>query len=184
MNDIILEYILTGTALAMDALAVSVSCGVADKRMRILRALLIAAAFGLFQAFMPVVGWFAATLLQGFGGDYNKWIAFAFLLFVGGKMFWEGLKEENEGTGLNSLTLKTLVVLALATSMDALAVGVSYSCLNRGIWMAAGLIGIVTFAISFAGVQAGRMIGHFFENRLECLGGLVIIAIGVKILLN
>ena len=144
----------------------------------------IAAACGLFQAVMPVLGWFTASIFKDFTVSYNKWIAFAILAGVGGKMIYEGLREEKDGdSSFNPLSTRVLFTLALATSLDAFAVGISLSCLGHGSWTAATMIGVVTLIISFVGTQIGKSVGHFFENRFECVGGLVLIGIGVKILL-
>lgn len=170
----------------MDAFAVSVSSGVTIKKMHLKHAMLMAAFFGGFQAIMPILGWTGGLFFRDYIESYAHWIAFGLLTIVGIKMIYESTKlnedSENESDPHNIYILFTL---AIATSIDALAVGITFSCLDYNIWEAAVLIGIITFVISFIGTQLGQKIGHHLgEYKVEILGGLILIGIGVKILLE
>lgn len=177
--------------LAMDAFAVSVASGFAWGRPRIGRALRMAFFFGAFQALMPLLGWFAGYSLRAYIEAVDHWIAFGLLTLIGGKMIYESRKieeveeeiqsasREEDGEGITSL-----LVLAVATSIDALAVGFSFSALRIAIIHPAVVIGIVTFLLSIAGAYLGSRFGHLFEKHLEALGGLILIGIGVKILVE
>jgi len=169
--------------LSMDAFAVAVASGYAISRMNLGHALRMALFFGGFQAIMPVAGWLLGLSVRQFIAGFDHWLAFGLLLFVGGKMIWEARHEE-EFVEKNPLNIATLFMLALATSIDALAVGLSLSFLAVAILLPAAIIGAVTFALSLAGVYVGKAFGHFFENKIEIVGGLVLIGIGVKILLE
>ncbi len=170
--------------LAMDAFAVSIASGVAAKNLRIGHALKIAAFFGLFQAIMPVVGWLAGLTLSGFISGVDHWIAFGLLCFIGCKMIYEALRLEPDTRHNNPLNIYTLLLLSVATSIDALAVGLSFAFLRIAIATPIIVIGVVTFSLSFIGASVGNKLGHFFENKIEVAGGLVLIGIGLKILVE
>jgi len=182
MSEITLLLIALG--LAMDAFAVSVASGVAIHRLRVRHALLLASFFGGFQAAMPVLGWFLGRRARGFVGGVDHWLAFGLLLFVGGKMLYEARFLDGERPPRDPLNLSALLLLAVATSLDAFAVGLSLSMLGVPIAHPALVIGVVAFVMSFAGVYIGDAVGHFFERRLEVAGGAILIGIGVKILLD
>ncbi len=166
----------------MDALAVAMASGCAIRTLRHGYALRIAAAFGLFQAVMPVTGWLAGMTLRAWIGAVDHWIAFGLLAAIGLKMLWEarGLRRAEPCGGEMHLAL--LLMLALATSVDALAVGLSLSFLGVAIVAPAAVIGAVTFGLALAGVWIGNRWGHVFESRIEALGGLILIGIGIKVL--
>lgn len=168
--------------LAMDAFSVSITRGLILK-CNIKHALLIALFFGGFQALMPVLGWFSGIQLQGIVSALAPWIAFALLLGIGIKMIYEGISAKDEDT-CAVFSLKELIILSIATSIDAFAVGVSFAFLNTAILEPVIIIGIITFILSFIGVYIGKNIGHLFENKIEIFGGLILIAIGFKILLE
>ncbi len=176
--------ILIAVGLSLDALAVSVLCGATVRNMPLTGALTVAASFGAFQAAMPVVGWLAGTRFMDTMKNADHWIAFALLAGVGGKMVFESFQLREERKRFDPLSPPTLLMLSVATSIDALAVGFSLSLLNVAIAMPAVLIGTVTFTFSLLGIQAGRRFGHFFENTLELAGGVVLIGIGLKILFD
>lgn len=183
----IITIICIAIALAMDAFAVSLSTGVAMCRIHNLGlALRMAAWFGIFQAIMPVVGWglgrFAASYIEA----YDHWVAFGLLAVVGGKMIYEALKleEVSEEAGRDPHSTLMLLTLAIATSIDAAAVGVSLSCLSVDIVAPAIIIGVITFVISFIGTYIGCRVGHFFGKKVEIFGGIVLIGIGIKIVLD
>ena len=178
------QLIIIAIGLAMDAFAVSVSSGVVIKKMRVRHAMKIAAFFGGFQALMPFIGWEIANLASDYVKSFDHWIAFALLSAIGGKMIYEAkwCKEEEEKA--DPLNLHILILLSIATSIDALAVGITFSCLGISIVTPIILIGLITFAMSFAGTYIGDYFGHHFEDKLEILGGLILIAIGIKILIE
>lgn len=174
-----------GMGLAMDAFAVSVVCGAVFRQLRILHALRMALFFGAFQSLMPLIGFAAGKSFEGFIGLYDHWLAFGLLTAVGGKMIYEAFKiEEVEKKPADPSSLIALLVLSIATSIDALAVGFTLSLLTHSIARAVLLIGAVTFILSYAGYLIGKRFGHFFENKIEIVGGLILIGIGVKILVG
>ena len=173
-----------GLALAMDAFAVSVASGVAIKKLQIKHAMVIACWFGGFQAIMPLTGWFCGFRISAWVEGFDHWVAFLLLGFIGGKMIYEAFKIEEVEKKFDPLDTKVIFVLAVATSIDALAVGFSFAILKGGIIAPALIIGIVTFCTSFAGVIIGDKIGDFFGNKLEVTGGVILILIGLKILFS
>ncbi|KAF0123989.1 MAG: hypothetical protein FD154_2536 [Elusimicrobia bacterium] len=183
-----LEILFIALGLSMDAFAVSVASGATMKRLHLPHALKMGLFFGAFQALMPIVGWAAGLGMKSFISGWDHWIAFTLLSVVGGKMLYESfkIKEEEEcgGTKTCPFDTGTLTVLAIATSIDALAVGLTFSFLQVSIIAPALLIGLVTFLMSAAGVKIGTTGGHFFEHKMEAAGGLILIGIGLKILLG
>jgi putative Mn2+ efflux pump MntP len=179
-----LSIFLIAIGLSMDSFAVSITSGLAVKKMHIRHALTMGGFFGGFQALMPVLGWFAGLSLRRFIESYDHWVAFALLGFIGGKMIWEAFKVEEEEKKTDFFSLKMLFILSIATSIDAFAVGLTLSFLKIFILAPAIIIGCTTFAISFAGVYIGDMVGHFFEKKIEIFGGLILIGIGTKILIE
>jgi len=178
-------------ALAMDAFAVALACGICLRTPTRSQALRMACAFGFFQAAMPVAGWTFGLTVRGFVQSAGNWVAFALLVLVGGKMLWEGSRRE--GTGIDCNTKdptrgKRLLLLAVATSIDALAVGLSFSLQypDVTIWFPAVIIGMVCFALTFGGVWMSRLAGRVaaFSRYAELLGGATLISIAVKTLLR
>jgi putative Mn2+ efflux pump MntP len=225
----LVAVLLIAVGLAMDAFAVSVSIGMTCCDFRWSHNLRMSAMFGLFQCAMPVIGFYAATRFQSYIENFDHWIAFVLLLFIGGKMLWEAFTSKNadellEGapacpviptadpgavipaasagadlpvdapaqvnnvrkgyTASEMLTFKRILILAVATSIDALAVGVSFAFLKTDIWIPSILIGIVAFAFSFTGGFLGRKIGPVLGKTAEIMGGLILCGIGIKILLD
>lgn len=178
----ILTVLSIAVGLSMDAFAVSITSGVAIKDLRPVHALKIALFFGAFQAIMPVIGWLAGLGMRSFISGFDHWVAFGLLLFVGGKMIWESRSMEEDKPKSDPLGNTVLLLLAIATSIDALAVGLTFSLLNVSIAVPVLIIGLVTFGLSFAGVLIGKKAGHLFENKIEIVGGLILIGIGCKIL--
>jgi putative Mn2+ efflux pump MntP len=174
--------LLIAAGLSMDALAVSIAWGVSLKKDRLKTALLMALFFGGFQALMPVIGWAAGISFVHLISGIDHWIAFLILCFVGAKMCYESLEGEKCERNTSLPSLSVLLVLAVATSIDALAVGLSFAFLNTGIIAPALIIGAVTFCVSFLGVLLGKRLGCIFGSRIELLGGIMLIGIGVKIL--
>lgn len=184
----LLEIFLVGIGLSMDAFAVSICKGLAMPAVNKKLALLIGAYFGVFQALMPLAGWLLGSQFARHVTKLAPWIAFVLLAWIGGSMLRESLskKEEDEEVEPVELRHKELFLLAVATSIDALAVGVSFSMveLSVSIGAAAALIGCTTFAISVGGVFVGHIFGARYKNRAEFVGGAILILIGVKILLE
>ena len=184
----IIELALIGAGLSMDAFAVSVCKGLGMKRLNMRQAFVIALFFGAFQALMPVIGWMLGTGFQSYIAPVDHWIAFALLAFIGCKMLFDAFHDdEAEGDAASAdapLDLKELTMLAIATSIDALAVGITFAFLQVDIVPAVTLIGVITFALSFAGVAIGHFFGARFEKPATIVGGVVLILIGCKILLE
>ena len=198
-----IQTLLVALGLSMDAFAVSVSAGMCSaepKRSRILRA---SFAFGFFQFLMPVLGWFLGRAFSAYIQNYDHWIAFGLLILVGAKMLKESLTPEKAiaceddeldqkatnpamktTSGADIDDPRNLLVLSIATSLDALAIGVSFSMLGTGIWIPALVIGVVTFFVCLLGFEFGKRIGTTLERRAETFGGLVLIGIGIKILVQ
>lgn len=184
----LLEIFLIGISLSMDAFAVAICKGLAmpnkvDKK----GALLIALYFGVFQAVMPTLGWLLGSQFARYVTRLAPWIAFILLAWIGGNMIRESLsKEEREEEETGSVSHKELLVLAVATSIDALAVGVTFSMLEMAVSIAVAviLIGCTTFVISLAGVYVGNVFGAKYKSKAEFVGGAILILIGVKILLE
>lgn len=171
----------------MDAFAVSVCKGLGMHRVNYAHALVIALFFGVFQGLMPVIGWLVGSAFAAYVTAVDHWIAFALLAFVGGKMLWDAFHsegEEEDETSMQKLDLRELFMLAIATSIDALAVGISFSFLQIDIVTAALIIGCTTFVLSLVGVVVGNRFGARFEKPSQIAGGIVLIAIGLKILLE
>lgn len=159
--------------------------GGACKKSKMDHALRMAVAFGGFQAVMPLVGWLAGLGLRNVIRDYDHWVAFILLALIGSKMIYESFKIKQAQRRSDVLTSFMLVVLAVATSIDALAVGITFSFLLAGsVIIAVAIIGVITFVFSYAGFYIGRGFGHFFETGLEAIGGVILIGIGTKILLE
>lgn len=182
-----IELLLTAVGLSMDAFAVSVCKGLGMRKMRYDRALVIGLYFGVFQAIMPLLGWLLGTSFSRYIQAFDHWIAFILLAFIGGKMLWDVFHEKEEETTEKvdaRLDHKELFMLAIATSIDALAVGIAFACLDVQIWSSISIIGCVTLVLSFCGVWIGNRFGNCFEKKAEIAGGLVLILIGVKILVE
>lgn len=170
--------------LAMDAFAVSVCKGLAMKKMSIKKALIIGAYFGLFQAGMPVVGYFLGISFREYITKIDHWISFALLVFLGIKMIKEAFHKEEECDANDSVAFRVMVILAVATSIDALAVGITFAFLDVNLLLAVSLIGIITFLLSMVGVKLGHVFGIRYKSTAEFAGGIVLILLGVKILLE
>ncbi|HBB90214.1 MAG TPA: manganese efflux pump MntP [Bacteroidales bacterium] len=173
------------TALSMDALAVSVANGIMIKQLRTRHAVRIAFSFGFFQAIMPLIGWAAGITFSQYIKPVDHWIAFGLLLLVGGRMIWESISNSKKDEAVrNCLHFPTLLILSIATSIDALAVGVSFAFLDITIWLPIVLIGLITFVICFVGIIIGNKLGPILGNKLGIIGGVTLILIGVKILIE
>jgi manganese efflux pump family protein len=183
MDLIVLIGIAVG--LSMDALAVSVANGVMIKKLHVRHAFRIAFSFGFFQAIMPLIGWAAGITFSTYIKSIDHWVAFGLLVVVGGRMIWESISSsKKDEAAKNCLHFPTLLILSIATSIDALAVGVSFAFLDITIWFPILVIGLITFVICFIGVILGNKLGPFFGNKLGIIGGLVLIGIGIEILVE
>ena len=176
------ELILLAVSLAMDAFAVSVCKGLAVTKPRPYHAACCGLYFGFFQFLMPCVGYFVTSSFQRYVEKFNYWIAFILLTLIGLNMIREAADEQKDLDA--SFSVPTMLMLAVATSIDAMAAGASFAVLSVGIWGAALFIGAVTFVISFAGVYIGRAAGSRFSGNASRLGGAVLIFLGVRILLT
>jgi putative Mn2+ efflux pump MntP len=178
----LITIVIIAVGLAMDAFAVSVVSGSAYKQLKVKHALRIAIFFGCFQAFMPLIGFLAGLSVKEHIVNYDHWVAFGLLSAVGGKMIYESFKIGHAEKNFDPSNVLVLLILSVATSIDALAIGITLSLIVSSIAVAVIIIGLVTFALSYLGVLIGKRFGHFFENKIEALGGLVLIGIGLKIL--
>jgi len=178
-----LTILLVAFALAMDSFSVSITNGLANKTFKVGNALKIGIFFGLFQAIMPVIGWLAGIHVLDLISGFDHWIAFGLLAFIGCRMIYESVRVEPKKL-LDSLDIGLLLTLSVATSIDALAVGLSFSFLRISIIVPAIVIGVVAFSLSFLGVYLGGKVQRFVRNRVEILGGLILIAIGIRILVE
>jgi len=181
----LLTIIAIALGLAMDAFAVSIAIGAAYEKPAINHAFRAALAFGIFQAIMPLAGWFAGLAIRDSIEAYGHWVAFCLLGAIGCKMIYESFKVKRVEPQSNRLSIPMLLVLAVATSIDALAVGITLSFVLAGsLVITVVIIGVVTFLLSYVGVYIGKSFGHFFETSIEALGGLILLGIGTKILLE
>lgn len=177
----IFTIIATAVALSMDAFAVSVTNGFIIKKLKFSHAFRIAFSFGIFQALMPVIGWAAGFTFRDLIGAFDHWIALGLLGFIGIKMIIGSRNLDQDDASKNCLHIPTLLVLSVATSIDALAVGLSFAFLEVNLILPIVIIGCVTFVFCLTGVYIGDKTGHFFEGRLELIGGIILVGIGVRI---
>ncbi|MBQ4243108.1 MAG: manganese efflux pump [Lachnospiraceae bacterium] len=192
------EIILIGIGLSMDAFAVSVCKGLAMKRPDMGKAVMTGAYFGVFQAVMPILGWLLGTRFRVYIESVDHWVAFGLLFLIGGKMIWEAVREDPDEekaeivraasrgeAGYSALAEhRELFILAIATSIDALAVGISFAAIGTPIFPSAEIIGLITFCLSVIGVYTGVMFGNRYERKAEIAGGIILMGIGVKILIE
>ena len=181
------ELFLIGVGLAMDAFAVSVCKGLAMNKVNKKQAVVVGLYFGGFQALMPFIGWFLGVSFQKYITSIDHWIAFILLVFIGGKMILEAVKDpdiEEIREKDPPLDHKEMLMLAVATSIDALAVGITFAFLDTPIVEAVVIIGVTTFALSVFGVFVGNFFGTKYKKKAEIAGGIILILIGVKILLE
>ncbi|MBR2967930.1 MAG: manganese efflux pump [Clostridia bacterium] len=179
------EVILLGVALSMDAFAVSICKGLCCKQYKIKQSLIVGGWFGFFQGLMPLLGFLLASLVAGYIVAVDHWIAFVLLSFIGGKMIYESFKDDDEGTN-DSLAFKAMLPLAVGTSIDAMAAGITMALTppTFSVFIAVGIIGIITFAFSALGVKIGNIFGEKFKKKAEIFGGVVLILLGLKILIE
>ena len=176
------EIIFIGLGLAMDAFAVSICKGLSIKQLNIKKVIIIALYFGLFQALMPVLGYFLGSTFSILVQKIDHWIAFILLTIIGGKMIIDSTMSDDVSD--ERLDFKTMFILAIATSIDALAVGITFAFFEINLLLAILLIGIITFILSIIGVIIGNRFGGKFQNKAHLIGGIILILIGLKILLE
>ena len=181
------EIFMIGVGLSMDAFAASICKGLNMRRLNIKNMLIIGLFFGGFQALMPAVGWILGKQFESYITSVDHWVAFALLVFIGGKMIYDVFEDKGEddyGEKTDRVDVKEIFTLAIATSIDALAVGISFAFLQVDIVKAASVIGITTFLLSAAGVAVGNIFGAKYEKKATLAGGIILVLIGLKILLE
>lgn len=182
----LLTTLFMGFALAMDAFAVSITKGITLRKINTFISFKIAFFFGVFQAIMPLIGWLLGIKFQSYITAIDHWIALFLLSFIGLKMIFEAYEDNNNPeisvTCENELNNKELIILSIATSIDALAVGISFAFLNVNIFPLCLSIGIITFILCFIGVMVGSFLGPIFKNYSQIVGGIILILIGINIL--
>lgn len=179
----IFELFLLAVGLSMDAFAVSICKGLSVKELKPKHALLAGIYFGGFQALMPVIGYFAGSYFADIISSYDHWVVFVLLLLIGGNMIKESFEKEEEDLN-DSFGFQTMLLLAIATSIDALAVGVSFAFLKVNILYAASFIGVITFILSALGIKIGNIFGSRYKSKAELAGGIILVLIGLKVLLE
>lgn len=179
----VLAILLIAVGLAMDAFAVSVCKGLSMKKMSWNKAIIVGLYFGIFQGLMPVIGFLLGTSFASLVIQIDHWIAFVLLGFIGGNMLKEAFSNESENRNDN-VDFKTMIVLAIATSIDALAIGITFAFLKVNLILSVLMIGIITFILSIIGVKIGNKFGDRYERKAEMAGGLILILMGIKILLE
>ncbi|MBQ7668510.1 MAG: manganese efflux pump [Clostridia bacterium] len=179
----IFEVFIIGIGLSMDAFAVSVCKGLSMKKLDIKKALIIALYFGIFQAVMPLLGYLLGVAFTGLVENVDHWISFILLSLIGINMIKESLEATEEKQN-DSVDVKTMLILAIATSIDALAVGVTFAFLKTNLMLSISIIGVTTFVLSLIAVKVGNAVGDKLKGKAELLGGIILIGIGLKILLE
>jgi len=181
----IFTVLILAIGLSMDSFAVSISCGLAEQKVSFQHAVKIALAFATFQGVLPVLGWFMGTGIKSYVEGVDHWIAFILLAYLGGKMIYEGITMPADKKESDIYSFRHIMILSIATSIDALVVGFSYALAEtEKIFGGAVIIGGVTFFFSMLGIRIGKDVGGRFGSKVEILGGLILIGIGTKILLE
>jgi len=180
----LLTIILIAIGLSFDTFAVSISSGLILKKIDFFSATKIAVTLAVFQAAMPVVGWLAGSGIKNYAENFDHWIAFGILALLGAKMIYESFNTDPEDRSFNPLDIKVMIGMAIATSIDALIVGFSFALLNYRIFISVGIIGFVTYVVAMLGMLFGKKIGTKMGRRMEVLGGVMLILIGLKILIE
>ncbi|WP_372753716.1 manganese efflux pump MntP family protein [Labilibaculum sp.] len=178
------SIIFLALGLSVDSFAASLCSGLAIKKIRFFQAVKIAFFLALFQGGMPIIGWFTGWELKDLIKDYDHWIAFILLAGLGSKMIYESIHCKEKDSAFNPLKLSVLIGISIATSIDALVIGLSLALLHIVIWFPALIIGVVTFIVSMLGMLLGKKIGSKTSKKFEIFGGIVLIAIGLRILIE
>ncbi|HKK60805.1 MAG TPA: manganese efflux pump MntP family protein [Salinivirga sp.] len=180
----LISIFILAAGLSVDSMAASISTGVCMKKVRAYESVKVALYMAVFQGSLPIVGWYIGQGFKHIISSYDHWIAFILLLAIGTKMIFEGLKKEEQNNCFCPSRPIILAGMALATSIDALIVGVGIGLLGNTIWLPAIIIGIITFIFSISGIYLGHHLGHRLNIKLELIGGLVLIGLGIKILVE
>jgi putative Mn2+ efflux pump MntP len=180
----LLEIIIIAVGLSMDAFAVSVTLGLSVQKPKIKEIIIPGIYFGFFQALMPLIGYFTGINFAAKIQSLDHWIAFVLLGFVGGKMIWESFSKEEKQINKNPFRFTKMFFLSIATSIDALAVGITFSFFEINIFRAIIITGLTTFCISIAGVKIGNIFGAKYKSKAEFVGGAVLVILGMKILVE
>lgn len=180
----ILEILLIAIGVSMDAFAVSICKGLSVRKLRSRHVFTVSMWFGGFQALMPVIGYFVGVSFADYVTTYDHWISFVLLAVIGANMIKESFEKEEDNDSNSDFSFRKMFVLAIATSIDALAVGVSFAFLQVNIWVAVLIIGATTAAFSGIGIIIGNQFGARYKSKAEFVGGLILIAIGLKILVE
>ena len=179
-----LELFLIAVGLSMDAFAVAICKGLSVRKLKLSHMLITGAYFGVFQAVMPIIGYYLGQTFESYITSFDHWIAFVLLSLIGANMIRESFSKEEEEQNA-SFSFKTMLPLAVATSIDALAVGVTFGLMQGvNIFSAVGLIGCTTLVLSFVGVKIGNVFGSKYKSKAELVGGIILILMGIKILLE
>ena len=178
-----IEIFLIGISLAVDAFVVSICKGLSMKKYEVKKGLIIGIYFGIFQGIMPIIGYLLGTTFENLITSIDHWIAFVLLLTIGANMIREALSEYEE-TSNDKVDIRTMIPLAVATSIDALAIGITFAFLKVNILTATIIITITTFILSIIGTKIGNKFGIKYKNKAELIGGLILIIMGIKILLE
>lgn len=185
MNSLdLISVFIIALGLSADCFAVAFSGCIAMKSVSRKQIIVASLSFGIFQALMPVLGWLAGQTIVDSIADYDHWVAFALLAFIGGKMVWESFRKQDENCKTDITKPGSLLTLSIATSIDSLAVGLTFAFLKVNIALAAGVIGITAFLITILGFLLGKKAGKVLGKRAELIGGLILIAIGLRILIS
>ncbi len=180
----VLAIIMIAIGLAMDAFSVAICKGLSMKKFDMKKALIIGSYFGIFQGIMPVIGFLLGSSFSTIIEKYDHWIAFALLVLIGINMIREAFGKEDDESTNDSVDFKSMIWLAIATSIDALTVGITFSFLNVNILFAALMIGVITFILSVLGVLIGNKFGSKYEKKAQIVGGIILILMGIKILIE
>lgn len=178
------SLLFVGIALSIDSLAASISTGACSKNIRLKHVLKVAAFMAFFQGIMPLIGWLIGSSFKSIIEDYDHWVAFVMLFGIGGKLIYDGIKNSIEEDNANPTKNMLLAGIALATSIDAMILGIGFGLIEINIWLAMLIIGSTTFMFSSVGVFVGEKIGNKINKGIEIFGGLVLIGLGVKILVE
>lgn len=182
--DLITIFVLA-IGLSMDSFAVAISCGLAEQKVKFGHAVKISLAFACFQGILPLLGWLMGTELKVFVEQFDHLIAFSLLAYLGGKMIYESFNTSTEDKATNIYSFRHIMTLSIATSIDALVVGFSYAMAESGtIFGGVAIIGAVTFFFSMLGIRIGKDVGNKVGHKVELLGGIILLGIGVKILIE
>ena len=180
----LITLIAIALSLSFDTFAVSLSCGILKTRITFLEAIRIAVIMAIFQGGLPVAGFFMGSAVSGYFLAFDHWIALIVLAFLGGRMIYSGIKDDGKTGEYDITRFRVLIALAIGTSIDAFAVGISLAMIDSAIWQSALIIGAVTFLASMTAIRIGKSNGNYRRSRIEIAGGIILILVGVKIVIE